>query len=567
MQVSSNEADAFARYLSANSAFWKQQRDPQSSAPDKIIYVDIYHSDPEYLRLNCLVGRYIQHRRGGKLVGLLQAGRPRKSIITEQSIENTTALARSFGIEDIITIETGQMHCPASHSFIETLKDLHGSDLKEAILRYVSPTGLPVGLYAYENHLRSYLVETITDYDDELEDSLREACMLEAKFKELFAELGCDVIVSGHLVYSFWAIMAHTGLLSGASVVYCHPLSPEQVFIFDTPPPFGRPAQVLCRQADTDAFHQVLWPNRHALTRSVEATIRGAEVGLKAPEWWIKPTPEGEVREVRRRAVRERLGWSESKPVIAVCAHTFSDAPMSDVSCYNDYFTWIEETLRIAARDPGRYYLFKRHPFDTLYCVTGASDRLYAPYGGYDHIRVVGSEITREDLLAVTDLGVTIRGSLGYDLPAHGIPCLLAGRAPYSDIGFCEVAGSPEQYEAMLVGTAGEERVSDDNRFRAQLYFCLNQLFGGLNSPHILGRDLRMPEEMYWTYLTRRVELFSVEQDPLYRNLFDSWERRAGRVLNFDLIDFLRGSDRTSRQPPCGQPFSPWPNAGGEPGP
>ena len=50
----------------------------------------------------------------------------------------------------------------------------------------------------------------------------------------------------------------------------------------------------------------------------------------------------------------------------------------------------------------------------------------------------------------ITDWGITIRGSVGFELPCFGTPALTAGTGFYSDRGFTVDSDSPEQYLARL---------------------------------------------------------------------------------------------------------------------
>ena len=124
-------------------------------------------------------------------------------------------------------------------------------------------------------------------------------------------------------------------------------------------------------------------------------------------------------------------------------------------------------------------------------------------------------------------------------MPAHGVPCLLAGRGPYSELGFCLVADTPILYESALCGVSRHPKLGEEEQFRAQLYFALNQLFGGLSSFHMVGLNFCNGPIAYWNDLRRSIELYSVEQDPLYRNICDSLAACAPRVLNYELIRFL----------------------------
>jgi len=540
MDVANEAEHKFLEYLEANLTFWRSQK-PRAGDDDKVIVVDLYHDNSEYLRLNLITAKYLQYRFGGTIVGVTLQSAPSHAIIKAANRQNLQRIAHSFGIEEIVTIEVAEEEGRSRRNdFWTGLSADNPAALRCALLNYVSPRGVPLTRYAYENYLKSQFQETVRELDAELIFSVNEAFAVEEFFTDFFRKRKCSWVVSGHIVYNFWGVMSHMALLSGVPVMHTHPLTPELMYIFRDKPQHAMPIQSLCRAADKKVFDEFLWPHREKLRRATLAMAQGAELGFKAPNWWLKPAAASADKSQLRADVRTRFGWHDlSKPIVSVCAHTFADAPLGDLNAHDDYYRWIFETIALAQADTGKYWLFKRHPQDHLFNKTGASQTLYNGMVAADHIRAVGEELTREELFAATDLAITIRGSLGYDLPAHGVPCLLAGCAPYSELGFCIVADTLPVYISFLRDLGAIPALSDEQIYRAQMYFALNQLFGGLNSVHILGRDARNGPVAYWNDLLRSVELYSVEQDPYYRNICDSLTAGSPRGLNFDLIRFL----------------------------
>ena len=53
------------------------------------------------------------------------------------------------------------------------------------------------------------------------------------------------------------------------------------------------------------------------------------------------------------------------------------------------------------------------------------------------------SEISTRSIFGVTDYGITIRGSVGFELPCFGVPVLTAGTGFYSGRGFTIDRGGP----------------------------------------------------------------------------------------------------------------------------
>ena len=59
-------------------------------------------------------------------------------------------------------------------------------------------------------------------------------------------------------------------------------------------------------------------------------------------------------------------------------------------------------------------------------------------------------DLSKNFLTALTDLVLTVRGSVSNEYPALGIPALQSGWSEWSKCGFTEVAETPEEYFEML---------------------------------------------------------------------------------------------------------------------
>jgi hypothetical protein len=66
------------------------------------------------------------------------------------------------------------------------------------------------------------------------------------------------------------------------------------------------------------------------------------------------------------------------------------------------------------------------------------------------HVLPPDSDISTWSLFGVTGYGVTIRGSIGFELPCFGVPVLTAGTGFYSGRGFTVDSASAGEYLARL---------------------------------------------------------------------------------------------------------------------
>src|SRR5665213_2023901 len=60
------------------------------------------------------------------------------------------------------------------------------------------------------------------------------------------------------------------------------------------------------------------------------------------------------------------------------------------------------------------------------------------------------TDINTFSLFDVADYGLTVRGTIGMELPCYGIPTVTAGTGRYSGRGFTMDPGTPAEYQALL---------------------------------------------------------------------------------------------------------------------
>ena len=218
--------------------------------------------------------------------------------------------------------------------------------------------------------------------------------------------------------------------------------------------------------------------------RALEAELAMREWG----KWFIARHVRHSARRRGASALRRDLGLDSERPVAALFSHVLWDASMfygTDV--YPDQGRWFEETLRLAAADDRVQWLVKLHP--ALYWkleqdgVRGEPAELAMIREAVGelppHVQLIrpDDDVDNVDLFQIVDVGVTIRGTVGLELPRLGVPVLTAGTSDYAGRGFTVDAADAAEYERNVRGIADLERLDDDQVRLAKLYaygvFCV----------------------------------------------------------------------------------------------
>jgi hypothetical protein len=180
-----------------------------------------------------------------------------------------------------------------------------------------------------------------------------------------------------------------------------------------------------------------------------------------AGETYVARLHRGWTRRQSRDEIAERLGLDPARKTAVVFSHVLWDANMFyGRDLFDDQEQWFVETVRAACANTDVNWLVKLHPANLWKLrrdgYRGELDEhraLREHIGALpDHVRVLEPDVDVSpwSLFPLVDWGVTIRGSVGFELPCFGTPVLTAGTGFYSGRGFTVDSSSREQYLARL---------------------------------------------------------------------------------------------------------------------
>jgi len=165
--------------------------------------------------------------------------------------------------------------------------------------------------------------------------------------------------------------------------------------------------------------------------------------------------------QLSRGEIVEQLGLDPKRTTAVVFSHILWDANMFyGRDLFEDQEEWFVETLRAAAANDRVNWIIKLHPanvwklrrdgYEGELDEEDAIHRRVGPLPEHVHVLPPDTNIGTFSLFDATDYGVTIRGSVGFELPCFGVPVLTAGTGFYSGRGFTVDSETAEEYLGRL---------------------------------------------------------------------------------------------------------------------
>ncbi|MBF0282758.1 MAG: hypothetical protein HQM07_09360, partial [Zetaproteobacteria bacterium] len=173
------------------------------------------------------------------------------------------------------------------------------------------------------------------------------------------------------------------------------------------------------------------------------------------PEIYINFLREkGDVRLYSQEQIYESLPNLNKKiPTVLIMAHVFSDVPhCHGFMIYDDYYTWLTETLNIIKHIKNVHWIIKAHPADGYYNPkkNAAADSALKIIKSSKNIFLAPKDALSSSFFKCVNGVVTVRGTAGLEFACQGLPILCTGTSVYSGKGFTIDATTTKMYKEQL---------------------------------------------------------------------------------------------------------------------
>lgn len=427
--------------------------------------------DPQQIRLEALLAKALQSHGG------------RVSVLVYRSPARTAKLFRALGITDLVFYEDfshggGQPHA-ATAAAIERCRTVHDYKALEV-------GGARVGRQALSSVVRARHEPRVDLDDPEVRAAIRETIEHGVETADV-ADRVLDAIAPHTLLmiergYVGFGAIFDRALVRGIPAIQFQAAHRDDAFHLKRYRLETRDLHP--RSLDDETWARLL---AEGLTeereRALEREMAAQEEGL----WFLSKRHRHSGRPRGPEELRRALGLDADRKVAVLFSHVLWDASMFyGQDLYRDQGDWFAKTVRVAAESDEVQWLVKLHP--ALFWKL-RSDRVAAEPAELSMIReAVGElpahmrllrpdeDVSNLDLFRITDAGVTIRGTVGLELPPLGVPVITAGTSDYSGKGFTVDSSSVEEYEAHLRAIPSLGRLGPEQVRLARLYaygiFC-----------------------------------------------------------------------------------------------
>jgi capsule polysaccharide export protein KpsC/LpsZ len=175
------------------------------------------------------------------------------------------------------------------------------------------------------------------------------------------------------------------------------------------------------------------------------------------------------------KRARKRLNINNNFLTVCLFTHLLWDALYESTSMiFDDADQWVIESMYKMIEIKDVNWIIKIHPAEHIhksaYSVADTIKKEFPVLPG--HIKVVwsDSETNTMSILNMIDVGITIMGTVGLELPLLGKPIIIAGKSHLSNKGFTIDSSTKEEYFNNLSKAKNLKRLTADQINLARLY-------------------------------------------------------------------------------------------------
>jgi len=361
----------------------------------------------------------------------------------------------AFGVESFVTLAP-YLDDAAREEAEAAAREIIGAEPALADVRDLTFHGARIGRNVLATVSRA-LHEGAVDLADpraraELERLLPRTLEATIAAERLLADLEPELVLFLERNYAAEAPISDVALVQGIDVVQYVSGPQDDTLIFKRFTPETRRDHP--RSLSEDSWRRV---RELAWTPERDAELDEEFAKRYGNAWALSRRIQGWTEDRSREDVIEQLGLDPAKKTAVLYSHILWDANMFyGEDLFADQEAWFVETVRAAAANPRVNWIVKLHPANVwklkregIEGARGEEATIRETLGGLPpHLAVVRpeSKISTRSIFRLTDYGITIRGSVGFELPCFGVPVLTAGTGFYSGRGFTVDSATAAEY-------------------------------------------------------------------------------------------------------------------------
>lgn len=472
---------------------------------DNSILVDTTVAKASYVLGNLIVAYYLSIFKKCKIVILHSSPVDIKYL----------KLIKSFGNPVLIYSDIRYLRRLKSSYWVDKIED-YPLTLKQ--LEDFTYEDVPLGDLIYDTYIRITANTTISELE-EVRYYLKEAIFYYKYYSECIQKYNIKYFVTGHIVYNRLGVMTRTLIKSGGEVFSkkygAGPFTIRHYKMLSEIKKY----EFKFEKKEFESYKAKHNDNAHR--RGKKYIIDRFKANATKEDLNVIEAFHPDKLMMSKSELCEKVNFDKEKPIVVIMSHVMGDAPHSNSwMIYTDYVHWFKNILRMISEIKDVNWLIKPHPANKFYSKSDEVLTYSEEYLSKANIALCPEELNTASIGNIVSAVVTCNGTSGLEFSALGIPCVLAGESPYSELGFTHEPHTETELEQMLSKISSIERLKE-NQIKDALIFCtLHYLDSRIESsfiPNVADAFwIEYDENKFWLDSINCLGESKIENDPVF---------------------------------------------------
>jgi len=415
--------------------------------------------------------------------GLMQSWLMRKGyrpiVLIRKKLTNRNRYYKLFGCKNFLYIDIFFDQKKLPEKILNQIDEIFSScDIKNSLLRY-SYNDLPIGKITLSGYARGKKQGDVMNFNDDNLKSLRKIFtqnMIYAHYVHEFFYDFPDLYITSESFHDEHGVFYYYMLKKDVDIIRMNISSMDDCVLIQR------------RTKKYEGIHHstVMPETFYGLVSSeideskLNNFIQSNFSDRYSDKWHLCKRNFIDTLDFSRSQLLKKYNLDPNKKIVTIFSHILYDTLFFfEKELYDTYAAWLIETVDAAIKNSSVNWLIKIHPSNAWREELGSGEYeelrlLYNRFGELpEHIKFVlpNDKIQPLSLIKNSDVGITVRGTVGMELPCFGNQVITAASGRYSGLGFTNDPKTQGEYLEMLGKVNDLPRLSDDRIRAAQIYY------------------------------------------------------------------------------------------------
>ena len=489
----------------------------------KRIFVESIINHPIYTISNAYIASVVGNTLGRECCGILRQGD-----IKGKQIMN------SFGINKIIYIHEGNFFSRLLNVFKAYIHMTKINNIKTLLKFKID--NIELGSAVYEQYIRFKKNPNITKLNISLYYLLSRAITYNSQFKDIFKNEKNTFLVQSETQYFPFRICLQNSLKYKNKIISKRGIASVGVRIFKKFSERNENRSKIPKKL-FNLIYKNLNEKNHKLIRKKFKEYYSTSFGKDTYQLFENKHQNLYVLKAKKDLC-SYFNWDIKKPIVLILAHELSDGNLINKwnLFQNDMF-WIIETIKKISTLKNVNWLIKPHPSENIYNAKINTKTIFKDYGNNNsNIGLLPDSFNIKNLKNSFKAAITSHGTAGYEFPGFGVPTIICGDTPYSELGFNIEPKTKSQYFKLLEKIAFLKKVELEKIKKSQFFIYLFHYLTKAKIPILYESNIRMNynKKQFWKNSLKLIKIYKLNEDAFSKSLKFQIKSKNSILVNLE---------------------------------